>query len=196
LRLALVGFVACAGLAAAPAAMADGEYPQLLSEADHKRMDNFDEIRRSTLDFVRKHGAPADVKVVDAAMAGSARKLATEKITGDWRCRVIKLSKDEALPIVVYADFRCRIEDQDQGLWLDKLSGSQRTHGGFWDIGEARMAYVGALQLPDDPVEPAYGQADDRNQVGYLVPLSAKHMRLEMPTQNAEADLEVLEFRR
>jgi hypothetical protein len=179
-----------------PVAKADGEYPEMLSSVDRQKMAAYEDTRRSTLEFVRKHGAPADVKVVDAAMAGNARKLAVDGITGDWRCRVIKLSKDQALPIVVYADFRCRIEDQDQGLWLDKLNGSQRTHGGFWDIGEARMAYVGALALGDETGEPQYGESQERNQVGYLVPLSRTHMRLEFPQPGGEAGLEVLEFRR
>jgi len=195
-RLALVGIATCASLLGAPVARADGEYPEMLSSIDREKMNGYEHARRSTLAFVREHGKPADVKVVDAALAGSAKKLTTDKLTGDWRCRTIKLSKDAALPIVVYADFRCRIEDQDQGLWLDKLTGSQRTHGGFWDIGEARLAYVGALALGDETREPQYGESQERNQVGYLIPLSPTHLRLEFPRPGAEADLEVLEFRR
>jgi hypothetical protein len=194
--LAIAGLATCTGLLAAAPVLADGAFPNMLTPADRTRLDKHEETRRSTLAYVREHGSLADVKVVDAVMAGEATKIPPAKLAGDWRCRTVKLAKDASLPIVVYADFQCRITDDSAGLWLHKLNGSQRTNGGFFDLNEARLAFVGGLSLGDEKRVTRYGESQERNQVGYLVPLSPTHMRLELPSPAAESDFDVLELRR
>ena len=195
-RRVLAGLVACASVFAAAPASADGAFPKMLSEVDRQRLDEYQDVRRITLDYVRKHGSAADVKLVDGVMAGEAAKLAPAKMAGDWRCRVIKLSQKPDLPIIAYSDFKCRITDDGAGLSLQKLTGSQRTNGTFYDTNDKKLAYVGALSLGDTKRVTRYGENQESNDVGYLIPLSAKRMRLELPSPMVESDFDVLELRR
>ncbi len=195
-RRALASLAACASVLAAAPALADGAFPKMLSEVDRQRLDEYQDVRRITLEYVREHGSAADVKIVDGVMAGEAAKLAPAKMTGDWRCRVIKLSQKPDLPIIAYSDFKCRITDDGAGLSLQKLSGSQRTNGTFYDINDNQLAYVGALSLGDTKRVTRYGEAQESNEVGYLIPLSDKRMRLELPSPMAESNFDVLELRR
>ncbi|WP_187395182.1 DUF4893 domain-containing protein [Pigmentiphaga aceris] len=194
--LAFASLALCVGMFAAAPVLADGSFPKMLTEQDKARLDGYQEVRQTTLDYVRAHGSPSDVKMVNAVMAGDAKKIDAAKIAGDWRCRVIKLSKQPNLPIIAYNDFRCRITDDGAGLALHKLTGSQRTNGTFYDINDNKLAYVGAVSLGDQKRVTRYGESQDSNEVGYLVPLSAKHMRLELPSPTAESNFDVLELRR
>lgn len=72
--------------------------------------------------------------------------------TGDWRCRTLKLGKSAGL--VVYGWFRCRIVDDGAGWRLDKLNGSQRVSGRFYDDGDTRMILAGALSFAEEPGRP------------------------------------------
>lgn len=195
-RLALAGLAACASVFAAAPAVADGAFPKMLSEVDKQRLDEYQDVRRITLEYVRKHGSPADVKMVDGVMAGNAQKIEAAKMAGDWRCRVIKLSQKPNLPIVAYSDFKCRITDDGAGLALQKLTGSQRTNGTFYDINDKKLAYVGAVSLGDANKVTKYGESQESNEVGYLIPVSAKRMRLELPSPMVESNFDVLELRR
>ena len=195
-RLALAGLAACASVFAAAPAMADGSFPKMLSEVDKQRLDEYQDVRRITLEYVRAHGSAADVKMLYGVMAGDAQKIEPAKMAGDWRCRVIKLSQKPELPIVAYNDFKCRITDDSAGLSLQKLTGSQRTNGTFYDTNDKKLAYVGALSLGDAKRVTRYGEAQESNDVGYLIPLSAKRMRLELPSPMVESDFDVLELRR
>jgi len=129
-------------------------------------------------------------------MAGDAQKIEPAKMAGAWRCRVIKLSQKPELPIVAYNDFKCRITDDGAGLSLQKLTGSQRTNGTFYDTNDKKLAYVGALSLGDTKRVTRYGENQESNDVGYLIPLSAKRMRLELPSPMVESNFDVLELRR
>ncbi|GAA5235692.1 DUF4893 domain-containing protein [Verticiella sediminum] len=175
---------------------ADAPFPDMLTSLDRDRLSMYEPVRRDTLAYVRKHGEPAQVAELERVLEGSARDIAPAELAGVWRCRVIKLARVPELPIVIYQDFECRITDDSEGLRLEKLTGSQRTGGTFYDIGETRLGYAGALALGDEAHIPRYGEKRARNQVGYLVPISPQRMRLEFPRPPHEADLEILELHR
>lgn len=177
-------------------AWASGPFPDMLSTADRDRLSRYEPVRRTTLAYVRAHANPIDLATLEAALAGSASDIPPAELAGEWRCRTIKLARNEELPLVIYASFRCLMHDDSAGLRLEKLTGSQRTKGTFYDIGETKLGYVGTLALGDEPNAPKYGEDPERNQVGYLIPVSATHMRLEFPSPVYEADFEVLELRR
>ena len=120
---------------------ADGELPKLLTASDQARLQQFDVIRTEALAVARAGGAASDLAQLEAALAGDASPLEGVDVTGDWQCRTFKLGK--SLPLVVYGWFHCRIDDDGAGWRLRKLDGSQRTTGRFYDIGNARMAYLG-----------------------------------------------------
>lgn len=177
-------------------AHADAPFPDMLSSLDRDRLSLYEPVRRATLAHVREHAEPALLQQLEAVLDGSARDIPPAELAGDWRCRLIKLSRKGELPLVIHPDFDCRVIDDEAGLRLEKTSGSQRTAGTFHDIGETRLGYAGALALGDEAAIPRYGERQERNQVGYLMPLSAQRMRLEFPRPQHEADLEILELRR
>ena len=195
-RRPMLTAIASAALLLSSAAWADGPFPGNLNEADQHAFAAHDQRLKQTVDHVLAHANDADSKALDGAIRPAASSLPAEKMVGKWRCRSIQLSEADDLPIVVYRDFQCRITDDGAGLQLTKLTGSQRPAGTFYDMGENRLGFAGALALGDERKAPRYGQQADRNQVGYLVPMSARHMRLELQQASRPGAFEVLELRR
>ncbi len=183
-------------LLASTGAVADGPFPDMLSTTDRDRLSRYEPVRRATLKYVREHASQADLLVLESVLAGSASDIAPADLAGDWNCRTLKLARKRELPLAIYASFRCRIIDDSAGLHLEKLSGSQRTAGTFYDIGETKLGYVGAQALGNETSPPRYGHSPERNQVGYLIPVSVTHMRLEFPQPPYESDFDILELRR
>lgn len=182
-------------LGAAGPALADGPFPDMLTSADRDRLSVYDPIRRDILKYVHQHAGRLDREELNMILAGSAIDLAPADMAGDWRCRSIQMWRDPGLPIIIYGDFRCRVTDDGAGLRLEKLTGSQRTAGTFYDLGETRLGYAGAQALGNETSVPRYGAIRDRNQVGYLMPVSHDRMRLEFP-RPVNAEFEILELRR
>jgi hypothetical protein len=174
-------------------ARADGPLPRLLTPADQSRLQQFDTVRADALAQARQGGSAAEVAELESAMAGEASPLQGVDLTGDWRCRTLKLGKSR--PLVVHGWFRCRIDDDGAGWRLRKLDGSQRTTGRFYDLGDERMAYLGVSTLGRQ--RPAkYGQDAKRNQVAIAVVPGPGRLRLEFPLPRSESLLDVLELRR
>jgi len=175
------------------AARADGALPRLITPADQSRLQQFDAVRADALAQARQGGSAADLAELEAAMAGDALPLQGIDLTGDWRCRTLKLGK--SLPLVVHGWFRCRIDDDGAGWRLRKLDGSQRTTGRFYDLGNERMAYLGVSTLGGQ--RPAnYGSDPDRNQVAVAVVPGPDRLRLEFPLPRVESLFDVMELRR
>lgn len=182
--------------AGALTAQATGPYPDMLTTADRDRLSRYAPLRRATLEYVRAHASPNDLAVLETALEGSAADIPPAQLAGVWYCRTLKLSRNPELPLIVYGNFACLITDDSDGLRLQKLTGSQRTSGVFYDIGETRLAYVGALTLGDENGELAYGARQDRNQVGYLYAITPNRLRLELPAPQFESDFDILALHR
>ncbi len=189
----VVAIAALAVVATTALAVATGVFPTDLSAADKQRLAKFDETRASAIEEARKGGEPADVTILEKELEGGPTQIAPAAMAGEWRCRTLKLGDN--LPLVIYADFKCRITDDAAGLRLQKLTGSQRTTGTFYDLGEARLGYAGAGHYADEQPR-NYGGDPERNQVGHLIPISAEHMRLEFPLPRYESHFDILELRR
>jgi hypothetical protein len=189
----VVSIAALAVVATTVLATATGVFPTDLSAADQERLAKFDETRTSAIEEARKGGDPADVMVLEKVLEGEATQIAPAAMAGEWRCRTLKLGG--ILPLIVYPDFKCRITDDAAGLRLQKLTGSQRTSGTFYDLGEARLGYAGAAHYGYEQPR-NYGDDPDSDQVGYLIPISAERMRLEFPLPRYESHFDILELRR
>jgi hypothetical protein len=189
----VVSVAALAHVATTALAAATGVFPTGLSATDKDRLAKFDETRASAIEEARKDGDTADVAVLEKVLEGEATQIAPAELAGEWRCRTLKLGVNLAL--IVYSDFKCRITDDVAGLRLQKLTGSQRTTGTFFDLGEARLGYAGAGHYADEQPR-NYGDDPERNQVGYLIPISAERMRLEFPLPQYESRFDILELRR
>jgi len=179
-------------LATAGVAWAHGPYPDMLVTADRDRMQRYAPLRDDIIEYVQEHASRDELPVLNEVLYGSAIDIAPAALAGVWYCRTLKLSRNPELALIVYGDFACLVTDDHEGLRLQKLTGSQRTNGTFYDIGETRRAYVGALTLGDESGMVDYGDLPDRNQVGYLYVLSPDRMRLELPAPHYESDFDIL----
>jgi hypothetical protein len=178
---------------AAGTALAEGSFPNTLSPADQQGLENFSTTRAQAIETARAKGEAADVAQLERALQGEATALSPAAMAGDWRCRSIQFS--QYLAVIAYTEFRCRITDDAGGLRLEKLTGSQRTSGTFYDIGETRLGYAGAEAWGSNEQPYRYGQDPERNQVGYLVPVSNRHLRLELLDRGGKS-FSILDLRR
>lgn len=173
---------------------ADGTLPKLITADDAARLKQFDAVKEKALAGARTQGEPGDVKILDAALAGSPLAIAGDfDATGAWRCRTIKMGG--GLALVVYAPFKCSISDDGAGWFLKKLSGSQRTQGRFYTESATRMIYLGAGHIYDEPPR-KYGDDTKENQVAVAELLGKNRLVLQFPKPVYESDFDLLVLER
>lgn len=183
-------------LAAAAPALADGDLPGKLSADDRQRLETFDSVRGEAIGAARDSDDKAAVATLEQILSGKPQAIrgATD-LAGSWRCRVAKLGG--TLPLVVYDWFRCRITDDASGLRLDKVSGSQRTAGTFYDgANPDRLTYVGTSYYGYEGKPKPYGKDAERGQVAYLVRVGPDRLRLEFPSPRFESQFDIMELQR
>ena len=185
--------LACLTLSLAGPARADGAIVRILTTQDRERLARIDVTRAAALAEARARGAAGDVAILDSVMSGRLLSVHSVDLTGDWRCRTLKLGRSAGL--VVYGWFRCRIVDDGAGWRLDKLTGSQKVSGRFYDDGETRMIFAGALSFGDEP-RSAYGRPGARNQAGVAVRPGRDRLRLEFPEPEFESAFDVMDLER
>jgi hypothetical protein len=173
-------------------ALADGEVQKLITPADKIRLDKYGETRKAAL-AEAKAGDPAEVKQLDALLAKPLVSFSDKDLTGNWQCRTIKAGG--LSPLVIYGWFKCKVTDDGSGWRLEKISGSQRTQGRFFDDNEKRAIYLGSGSVNDDRAKP-YGSGPQTDQVGYAFRTGAKEWRIELPAPYYESKLDIIEFKR
>lgn len=180
-----------AALAATPA-LADGEVQKLMTAADKARLEHYGETRKAALDEAKAANA-AEVRQFDAIVAKPFVSFQGFDMTGNWQCRTIKAGGDAKL--VIYGWFKCKVSDDGSGWMLEKLTGSQRTKGRFYDDGDKRLIYLGAFSVNDDAAKP-YGSGPESDQVGYAFRTGPGEWRIELPAPYYESKLDIMEFKR
>jgi len=188
----LAGLALAVPLFAGPA-LADGEFPNSLAPADQARLEKFEQSRENAIAEARAGGSPEDVAELDEILAGDPQPIVPADVTGEWTCRTIKLGG--LLPLTIYGEFRCRIFEDAAGLQIEKLTGSQRPYGIFYDTGETRLGFVGAVAWADEGRR-LYGEDPQRDLVGYLVQVGPDRLRLELPEPRVESNFDILELTR
>jgi hypothetical protein len=179
-------------IALALPAHADGAVQKLITAADKARLDKYGETRKAALDEA-KAGDPADVKQLDELLARPLVAFSDKDLTGNWKCRTIKVGG--LSPLVIYGWFKCKVTDDGSGWKLAKTTGSQRTTGRFFDESEKRAIYLGSGSVNEDKPKP-YGSGPETDQVGYAFRNSATQWRIELPAPYYESKLDIMEFKR
>ncbi len=183
--LALVAF--------APPALAEGDLKTTLTPTDLGRLAQFQKARADAIEEARKEGDAADVKVLDAILAGEEQPIRGLDIRGNYRCRVAKLGGIGHL--VTYDWFACKIGEDDIGYRLEKTSGSQRLSGHFIDDSETGLIFYGADHYADEAPK-KYNEDPERNDVGRLVKVGEDRYRLELPLPFLESMFDILELKK
>ncbi|ODT14544.1 MAG: hypothetical protein ABS35_34400 [Kaistia sp. SCN 65-12] len=175
-------------------AAADGQMAtRTLTQADKARLAQYDTVSRAAILGARDHGAAADIRQANRALAGAPRTILGDDLLGLYRCRTIKMGGN--LPLTVYGWFTCKIDLDGLGYRLVKTSGSQRFTGHFIDESEKRLIYYGATHtISERPV--SYGWDKDRDQVGYFFKTGPRSYRLELPLPRFESKFDVIELER
>jgi len=172
--------------------LADGIVQTLMTQSDKTRLGKYDETRKLALEEARA-GDPAAFAALDALLAKPLLSTPDFDLGGEWRCRTIKAGGMS--PLVVYDWFKCRVSDDGAGWMLEKISGSQRTIGRFYDDGAQRMIYLGSFFVADDRPRP-YGSGPASDQVGYAFRTGEAEWRIEFPEPRYESRFDILEFKR
>lgn len=175
-------------------ASADGEVDRLITPADKARLKDYGRIRQEAIAEARKGAAAAELEPFEAMLAKPLQSFSGLDMTGRWQCRTTKVGGD-LLPFVAYDWFRCRVTDDGSGWKLEKISGSQRTTGRFYDDGDKRLIYLGSQYVDGETAKP-YGSGPETDQVGYAFRTGEKEWRIEFPAPYYESKLDILEFRR
>ncbi|QKC96438.1 DUF4893 domain-containing protein [Mesorhizobium sp. NZP2298] len=185
--LAAIGLLCCT-----LPTLADGQVQKLITPADKARLDQYGETRKAAL-AEAKAGNPDEVKQLDALLAKPLVSFSDKDLTGNWKCRTIKAGG--LSPLVIYGWFKCKVTDDGSGWRLEKISGSQRTQGRFFDDNEKRAIYLGSGSVNNDRAKP-YGSGPQADQVGYAFRTSASEWRIELPAPYYESKLDIIEFKR
>jgi hypothetical protein len=179
---------------------AHAQWQDQVSPADLDRLSHLSEIREAALADAGRGAGRGDVRVIDRVMRAKGRTVPANTLTGDWRCRQIKLGRMSAF-MVYDRWFTCTIRPVRGGLLLEKAGGSQSFAGHLFPENGA-WVYVGASHVRGEPrhgysgASPALGAGvthDD--QVGLLTGIGDNHLRLEIPALQ-ESLLDVVEFAR
>jgi hypothetical protein len=170
------------------------------SPAEIDRLNQLAQIRGAAMADAKSGQGQGDPRVISQVMEPQGRAIPAAALTGDWRCRQLKLGRMSAY-IVYDAWFTCSIRPSGDGLLLEKTGGTQRFTGQLYQE-QGAWVYLGASSVAGEPRHrhsgppPMLGAAvtpDD--QIGLLTGIGDDHLRLEIPAVQ-EALLDVVEFRR
>jgi hypothetical protein len=189
----LIAFSLCAAISAAHAGWQDEA-----SANDVKRLASLEESRSRGLSAAQSGPDAALIHaVVDAAPVATSENA----LTGNWRCRTIRLGGMTA--DVVYSWFRCRVSERDGGLFFEKISGTQRLSGTLYPHESGGYVLLGALSAKGEPVHrysgsgPSAGaQATPDDVIGLLSSTGPSTARLELPWPMQESVFDVIEMKR
>jgi hypothetical protein len=190
-------FAAAFLLAAIPV---QAQWQDRISPADLERLSHLSEIREAALVDAGRGPGRGDVRAIDPVMRAEGRTVPASALTGDWRCRQIKLGRISAF-MVYDRWFTCTIRPGRGGLLLEKAGGSQGFAGTLFPENGA-WVYVGASHVRSEPRHSYSGASSGMgaavthsDQVGLLTGIGDNHLRLEIPAVQ-ESLLNVVEFAR
>lgn len=170
------------------------------SRADLDRLAQLPQIRQAAIAESQRGRGEGNGGVISSIMGPQGHGVPASALTGNWRCRQIKLGGMESY-MVYSAWFSCRISQRNGGLMLQKLNGTQRFQGALYPE-SGSWVYLGASSARGEPLHSYSGNSaslgakvtpDD--QIGVLTGIGPNHLRLEIPAVQ-ESLLDVVEFRR
>ncbi len=181
--------------------LASPAFADQVRQLDQARLADLDALLGSTLRGAFAAGAPGDIAVLVEALEGEAG--APEGLEGDWRCRWLKMG--DLVPLVVYPDFACRIEDMQSGWRIEKVTGSQR----FWgtlEEDEGGIVFTGVAYTSDGPATDYAGLPPDSQEpvepgqtvamVGLFEQTGPRRARLLLPDPILESRFDIIQLTR
>ncbi|MEG3182340.1 DUF4893 domain-containing protein [Sphingomonas sp. LT1P40] len=115
---------------------------------------------------------------------------------GDYKCRIFKLGgqRPEQRDFSVLPTVACRIGRVDEMPTFAVFEGAQRPSGKLYAESDARVIFLGALELGDETTPLGYGKDAKRDMAGYVERVGVNRWRLVLPTPAFESQLDVIEL--
>ncbi len=145
-----------------------------------------------------------EARAVDAAAinAGSALFEPDQAMTramppaGDYKCRMFKLGgqRPEQRDFSALPTVNCRIGRDGEMPTFAVLEGAQRPSGKLYAETDARVIFLGSLELGDETTPLRYGQDSKRDVAGYIERVGVARWRLVLPWPAFESKLDVIEM--
>lgn len=167
----------------------------ITTEPDRDRLRNW---RKAWVEALPK------ARAVDAAAitAGGALFEPDQAMTnamppaGDYKCRTFKLgAKRPGLrEFTALPSFNCRVGRAGDIPALVQIDGVQRPMGRLYTDTEARVVFLGTLELGDENVPLEYGLDAKRDMAGYVERIGIGRWRLVLPWPSFESQLDVIEL--
>lgn len=171
-----------------------------ISSFDHGRLDRLAESKAKGMAEAERGAPPSDLAVIRAVAGPEGAGVSQSGITGSWQCRTIKTGG--MAPSVVYSWFRCRIRDTRNGLYFEKVTGTQRISG-YLDRYNDGFVLLGSTTVGKERPRPYSGGnrglgaiATHSDAVGVLSSIGPSHLRIEFPYPFYESTYDVMELRR
>lgn len=89
-----------------------------------------------------------EVAKIRELTGGEMLPVKRSELVGSWRCRSIQAQR---WGIFAYPYFQCRISESPEGLLFQKISGSQRRSGYFFEDGGRRFVFLGGKHVNEEP---------------------------------------------
>lgn len=115
---------------------------------------------------------------------------------GGYKCRTFKLGgqREGMRDFTAYPAFNCRVGREGEVPSFAKLDGSQRPSGRIYAETDARVIFLGSLELADETIPLLYGQDAKRDMAGYIERIGTARWRLVLPWPAFESQLDVIEL--
>jgi hypothetical protein len=178
----------------------DVKAQQPLSDYDRGRLDRLAEARNTALGEAMD-ASVADRAAIDEALRPAARAISARELTGNWRCRVMKIGG--LAPARVYPFYACRVRQMPDGLYFEKYTGSLKI-AGYVEEGPQGMVLLGAHSVRMAPYAQYSGGnrggagsiTSSGDEVGIISSIGPGRARIELPYPLIESTFDVIELRR
>lgn len=177
-----------------------------LAQSWQEEISSYDRDRLSDLQQSRAKGMAeaargSDMGTIRSVMDAEGSGVSEGAIEGTWRCRTIKMGG--MTPSVVYSWFRCRIRDTRNGLYFEKVTGTQRLSGYLDGYDGGRMLLLASMTVNNERPRPYSGgntgvgaPTTHSDTVGVLSRIGPNRLRIEFPYPFYESTFDVMELRR
>ncbi len=185
-------------LAALPVA---AQWQKQVNAYDEARLYRLEESKALGLRKAEAYGSRKDIAAIRSVLDPEGRPISGRALVGSWRCRQMKLGG--LAPDVVYDWFTCRVRDTKNGLYFEKLTGTERISGYLEPFDGGRVLLMGELTVKKEREKPYSGgnigvgaPTSSADAVGIVSAIGRWRARIEFPYPTIESDFDVLELRR
>lgn len=173
------------------------EWKGLITPADLARIDGLAEHWNAALADLRGSRAERSLAAEMPLLDPAAALPLPAPPPGHYRCRIVRLGDPAASrsePLRAYKSFSCFIGNDGKRLNFTKETGSNRPAGWFWEDGDTRLVFLGALVEGEESTIPAYGEDEARDLAGVIERVAPFRWRLVLPSPVRESRLDIIEL--